>query len=246
MLSRAVLVCSLLVSVWLHGVGSSVVAQDGGSVAAQDGPSVSATEALSARVDHPLVPLATIPIKIFVGEALDETDQRIAVRVEETVLPRAEQVAGIDVTVVDVDDYHNGEFVETTADFFAQGADGTVYYMGKRVDKFADGKIIGHDGAWLAGEQGHQPGLFMPGDPVVGDTFVHEHLPGPAVEQATVIAVDQTITTPAGAFRGCVVTKGVGLPEGITEEKTYCPEVGLVYEDFPGGYLELVKFETIA
>jgi hypothetical protein len=41
-----------------------------------------------------------------------------------------------------------------------------------------------------------------------------------------------------------VVTEEVHFPEGTTERKTYCPSVGLVREDFLGGYSELVEFET--
>ena len=58
------------------------------------------------------------------------------------------------------------------------------------------------------------------------------------------IAVDQSVTTRAGTFEGCLATKNVDLLEGATEQKTYCPHVGLVREDFPGGHLELVQFGT--
>jgi hypothetical protein len=217
----------------------------GGRVAAQEGASAAPTAELSATVDHPLVPLATVPTKVFTGEELDdETGEKIAIRVEETVVPHPAQVGGIDVAVVKVDDFHNGEFVKTTEDYFAQGADGTVHYMGERVDEYEDGKIVGHEGAWLAGEQGAQPGVFMPADPAVGDSFSPERVPGVAEERTTVIEVDQTVTIPAGTFEGCLVAEDVGLLEGTTELKTYCPDIGLVREDFPGGHLELVEFAT--
>ena len=119
-----------------------------------------------------------------------------------------------------------------------------MYYVGERVDEFASGKIVDHEGTWLSGDQGTQPGVFMPADPAVGDTFEPEHVPDVAIEQSTVIAVDQTVTIPAGTFEGCIVTEDIGLPEGSSEEKMYCPQVGLVREDFPDGHLELVEFET--
>jgi hypothetical protein len=119
-----------------------------------------------------------------------------------------------------------------------------VYFLGERVDEYAHGTIVNHDGSWLSGNEGNQPGLFMPSAPAIGETFVPEHLPDVAVQHSTVIAVDQAITTAAGAFEGCLVAKEVDLPLGTTEEKTYCPGVGLVREEFLGGYLELVVFET--
>ncbi len=202
---------------------------------------------LSAIVDHPLVPHATVPEKIFTGVELDvETGETIELRVEETVLPQLEQVAGVDVTVVNVDDHYNGVLGKTTEDYFAQGPDGAVYYLGERVDEYENGKIVGHEGAWLTGEHVDEPGLFMPADPIVGDVFYQERVPGLGEERSTVIAVEQTVTVPAGTFDGCLVTEDVGLPDGPLEHKTYCPGVGLVREVFPAGYIQLSQFEPAA
>jgi hypothetical protein len=217
----------------------------GGRDMAREGPALPPPNDLSATVDHPFVPLTTVPTKLFAGEQLDEeTGNRITTRVEETVVPYPAQVAGIAATVITIADYHNGQLHDTAADYFAQGADGTVYYVGEWVRTFKQGKIVNHERSWLSGDQGMQPGVFMPADPVVGDTFVPERIPDVAVAEAIVIAVKQSITTAAGTFEGCVVTKEVNFPEHTTEEKTYCPEVGLVREDFPGGHLELVAFAT--
>ena len=215
----------------------------GGVVARHDVPVAPGGE-LTATVDHPLVPLSTVASKVFEGTEVDEGLQRIETRIEETVLARQERVAGIEVTVVAVDDYHDGVIHDQTTEYFAAGADGTVYFVGERVDEYASGKIVNHEGAWLSGKDGAEPGVFMPADPHIGETFMLEHIPDVAMEQATVIALDQTITTAAGDFAGCLVTKEVALPHGATERKTYCPGVGLVREDFPGGSLELVEFGT--
>lgn len=202
---------------------------------------------LVAKVDHPLAPLATMPIKVFAGEERDpDTGETIALRVEERVLPGTAQVAGVDVTVVEVTDYHDGTFHDVTTDYFAQGPDGTVYYLGERVDEYANGKIVNHAGTWLTGEHVDEPGLFLPATVRVGDTFYQERVPGVAEERFTVIAIGETLTTPAGTFDGCVRTEESnlthvdGLLGGPTEQKVYCPGVGLVREEFPGGYLELM------
>jgi hypothetical protein len=198
---------------------------------------------LSAVVDHPLVPLASVPSKVFVGEESDpETGKPIAVRVEETVQPANAQIAGAAVSVVDVNDYHDGTLVKTTADYFAQGPDGTVYYLGERVDEYENGNVVGHEGAWLVGESSNQPGLFMPADPAIGDSFQQEQVPGIAEERSTVIASDQIVSTAAGRFAHCIVTRDADLPDGPVERKTYCPGVGLVREKFPGGHIELMNY----
>jgi len=208
---------------------------------------------LTSTVDHPLVPLSAMPIKVFAGKERDvETGETIAVRVEERVLSGTAQVAGVAVTVVHVDDYHNGQLVKITADYFSQGPEGSVYYLGERVDEYDGGTIVGHEGAWLTGQHVDEPGVFLPATVRVGDTFYQERVPGVAEERFTVMAVGQTQTTPAGTFDGCVRTEETNLTDiagllgGPTEQKVYCPGVGLVREDFPGGYLELLAFTAPA
>ena len=200
---------------------------------------------LSAAVDHPLVPLASIPAKIFTGEEVDpETGETIALRIEETVLTQSELVAGVPVTVVKVDDYYNGKLGKTTEDYFAQAPDGTVYYLGERVDEFEDGQVVGHEGAWLTEPNGNPPGVFMPAVPTIGATFHQERIPGVAEAQSEVIGVNQTITSASGTFTGCIQTEDRDLLDGVIEQKYYCPDVGLVREEFPGGYIDLLEFHT--
>ena len=200
---------------------------------------------LSAAVDHPLVPLASVPVKTFTGEEIDsETGEKIALRIEETVLTKSELIAGVPVTVVKVDDYYNGTLGKTTEDYFAQAPDGTVYYLGERVDEFEDGQVVGHEGAWLAEPSGNPPGVFMPAAPTIGATFHQEQIPGVAEAQAEVIAVNKTVTTASGTFTGCIQTEDRDLLDGIIEQKYYCPDVGLVREEFPGGHIDLLEFKT--
>jgi hypothetical protein len=200
---------------------------------------------LAAAVDHPFVPLASVPSKTFTGEEIDEeSGEKIALRIVETVLTQSQQVSGVPVTVVKVDDYHDGELVKTTEDYFAQAPDGTVYYLGERVDEFQDGQVVGHEGAWLTEPNGNPPGVFMPPTPTVGETFHQEQIPGVAEAQSKVIAVNQTVTSASGTFTGCIQTDDRDLLDGVIEQKYYCPDVGLVREEFPGGHIDLVEFET--
>jgi hypothetical protein len=200
---------------------------------------------LSAEVDHPFVPLTSVPSKTFTGEEIDsETGKKIALRIEETVLTQSEQVSGVQVTIVKVDDYYDGELGKTTEDYFAQAPDGTVYYLGESVDELQGGQVVGHEGAWLAEPNGSPPGLFMPPAPTVGQTFNQEQIPGVAEAQSKVIAVGQTVTSASGTFTGCIQTEDRDLLEVVIEQKYYCPGVGLVREEFPGGHIDLLEFET--
>lgn len=197
-----------------------------------------------ATVDNTFFPLSSLGPRVFEGQETDpDTGEVIALRVEETVLPETDVVAGVEVTVVEVKDYENGELVELTLDYYAQRNDGTVYYMGERVDEFQDGEFVGHEGQWLAGEGDNLPGIFMPASPANGDEFEQERAPGLAEDRSKVIAVDQSVTTPAGEFTGCIRTEDYDPIGDVTEFKYYCPDVGLVAEESEDGQtlIELIS-----
>lgn len=196
-----------------------------------------------AQVDNPFFPLSSLGTQVYEGEELDaETGETIQIRIESTVLAETDVVAGVEVTVVEVKDYEDGQLVERTLDYYAQHKDGTVYYLGERVDDYEEGEVVGHEGQWLAGEGDNQPGIFMPGDTQVGREFDQERAPGVAEDQSKIVAVDQTVTTPAGTFSGCIKTEDFDPLGDVTEFKYYCPDVGLVREEPPGGYVDLISY----
>jgi hypothetical protein len=201
---------------------------------------------LSPVVTNPFFPLASLRSTVLEGEEVDpETGEPIQTRVELTVLPETTTVAGVEVTVAEVKEYEDGELVERTLDYYAQDADGTVYYLGEHVDMYEAGTVVGHQGTWLAGEGENQPGIYMPADPEVGQVFEQERAPGVAEDRSTVLAVEQTIVTPAGEFSGCLHVEDLAPIEGGTGEKYYCPGVGIAREAFEGGSLDLVAFESM-
>lgn len=197
----------------------------------------------SPVVDNPLFPLTSTDMRVYEGEeTASDNGDTVATRVESTVQPGTETIAGVEVTVVKEDDYEDGELVESTLDYYAQHKDGTVYYFGERVDEYEGGKIVGHHSQWLTGEGGAQPGQFMPADPQVGVEFAQEIAPGVAEDQSKVVAVIETVTVPAGAFTGCLKTEDYDPLDDVTEFKYYCPDVGLVREQLENGDLRLVSY----
>jgi hypothetical protein len=232
-------------------VGATLV----GNLAQAGHPRVIAQEAtpavdlsrLSPIVTNPFFPLASLRSTVLEGEEVDpESGDPIQTRVELTVLPETTTVAGVEVTVAEVKEYEDGELVERTLDYYAQDPDGTVYYLGEHVDMYEAGTVVGHQGTWLAGEGDNQPGIYMPADPEVGQVFEQERAPGVAEDRSTVLAVEQTIVTPAGELSGCLHVEDLAPIEGGTGEKFYCPGVGIAREAFEGGSLELVAFESTA
>ena len=153
-------------------------------------------------------------------------------------------MAGVRVAIVKVREFEDGELVEHTADYFAQDGKGRVWYFGERVDDIENGKVVGHEGQWLAGENGAKPGLFMPAKPRVGQVFEQERAPGVAEDRSKVVAVGRELTTPAGTFDDCIKTRDFAPLDRATEFKFYCAGVGLVREKPPDGRLNWSAIEV--
>jgi hypothetical protein len=191
----------------------------------------------SAKVDHPLMPLASVRFKLLEGR-----EGSTELRVRERVLERTRKVAGVPVAIVDVKEYENGELVEHTLDYFSQRRDGSVFYMGEHVDDYKDGKIVGHGGQWLAGKNGAKPGLFMPAKPRVGQRFEQERAPGVAEDRSRVVALGRNLTTPAGSFEDCIKTRDFAPLDNQTEFKFYCPGPGLAREQARRTKVDVVRY----
>ena len=199
----------------------------------------------STNITNPLFPLSSLGTKVFEGQDTDpDTGQVIDTRLESVVLGKSRKVAGVQVLVLEEKAFADGELVEQALDFFAQHRDSTVYYFGELVDNYDNGKIVDHDGSWLAGKNGAEPGIIMPAEPVVGQTFNQENAPGVAQDQSRVLALDETVKTPAGKFKGCAKFEDTNPldPQSTAEFKWYCPDVGLVRDEDAEGFIELVSY----
>src|SRR5207249_11072141 len=183
--------------------------------------------------------------KVFEGQDTDpDTGEVIDTRLESTVLSNTRKVARVQTLVLEEKVFNDDELVERALDFFAQHRDGTVYYFGEAVDNYENGKLVDHAGSWLAGKNGAEPGIIMPADPFVGQTFNQENAPGVAQDQSRVLALDENVKTPAGKFRGCAKFEDTNPldPQSTAEFKWYCPDVGLVRDEDAEGFIELVSY----
>jgi hypothetical protein len=86
-----------------------------------------------------------------------------------TVLNETKVVDGIETRVVEEKETEGGNLVEVSRNYFAicKPTNNAIYF-GEEVDMYKDGKIVSHEGAWLAGENGSQAGMIMPGKSEVG------------------------------------------------------------------------------
>src|SRR2546425_2908596 len=229
-------------------VSAVVLAPGSSSAGANETASAAPIPAVfSTNITNPLFPLSTLGPKVFEGQDTDpDTGEVVDARLESAVLGKTRKVAGVEVLVLQEKVFANDELIERALDFFAQHEDGTVYYFGELVDNYENGTIVDHDGSWLAGKNGAEPGIVMSADPFVGQTFNQENAPGVAEDQSRVLALDENVKTPAGKFKGCAKfedTNPLDSPP-TTEFKWFCPGVGLVRGVDAEGFLELVSYTT--
>ena len=105
---------------------------------------------------------------------------------------------------------------------------GDVCYFGEDVDMYKNGKLTGHEGAWLSGVNRAKFGLLVPGAPKPGDRYYQESAPRVAMDRAEVVAVDEMIKVPAGTFKNCLHAKETSALESGSEDKYFAPGVGIV------------------
>ena len=135
--------------------------------------------------------------------------------------------------VIEEREWVDDELVEVSRNYFARCRQtNDIYYFGEDVDIFDDGEVS-HAGAWLAGVNGAQPGLIMPGTFLLGSRYFQEIAPGVALDRGENTAMGLTIDVPYGELDECVeVTETSPLDSpGSSSTKIYCSDVGLVIDD---------------
>ena len=170
-------------------------------------------------------------------EGTEEDDEGDEVDIEAiiTVLDETEMVDGVETRVVEERESEDGELVEVSRNFFAMCVEtGDVFYFGEDVDDYEDGQIVGHGGAWRAGENGARPGIIMPGQPLLGARYFEEiALQDEALDWAEIYARNINVETPWGEVRQALVTFGGSAldPEEEPEMKVYGRGMGVVVDE---------------
>jgi hypothetical protein len=156
-----------------------------------------------------------------------------------SVLNETRVVDGVTTRVIEERETEGGQLVEISRNYFAADpATGDVYYFGEDVDIYENGQVVSHDGAWLSGVAGARFGLIMPAAAVLGDRYYQEIAPGIAQDRAEVLAVNETIETPAGTFNEVLhIVETSPLEPGHESHKWYAEGFGLLAD----GDVELVQ-----
>ncbi len=150
-----------------------------------------------------------------------------AQRGEMTVTSDTKKVMGVQCVVVDHREWEGGKLIERTYDWFAQDKKGTVWYFGEDTKEYENGKVVSTKGSWEAGVDGAKPGIIMPADPKVGQSYRQEYYPGEAMDMAKVLSLNASVTVPYGSFDRALETREwTPLQPGFSEKKYYVRGVG--------------------
>lgn len=199
----------------------------------------------STTIDNPYWPMT--PGSRWVFRETDTTGARQDVTV--TVTDETKKIAnGVTARVVRDVVREGGVPVEITDDWYAQDADGNIWYLGEAVKNFEKGKLTDTKGSFEAGVDGAQPGIAMPADPTPGLAYRSEYYKGEAEDKAAVVSVGaEQVEVPFGFFaKDVLMTRDLVPTEPRVQElKFYARGVGPILSthlDGAGGRAELVSY----
>lgn len=214
-----------------------------GAASGEEPPTID-PKRFTADITNPLLPLR--PGTRWVYEGPD--DEGTVERKEVVVTSDTRQIMGVTCVVVHDVVSVDGEVIEDTFDWYAQDADGNVWYFGEDTSEMEGGKVVSTEGSWEAGQDGAQPGIMMEASPQVGDRYRQEYDEGQAEDMAEVLSLDEQVTVPHGSYEGVLKTKDWNpLEPGIVEHKYYAAGVGTIFEEAvegETGHLELLAMTS--
>jgi hypothetical protein len=179
---------------------------------------------------------------------IDEVGKRLEVVVTATDVTK-EIANGVTARVVRDTVTRNGKLIEDTFDWYAQDADGNVWYLGEDTAEFENGKLTTRAGSFEAGVDGAQPGVIMPADPADDMRYRQEYYKGEAEDNGEILSLGEQVEVPAGHFADAVMTKDTNaLEPKVLEFKLYAPGVGPVLAlgvSGGGGREELIEVSEV-
>jgi hypothetical protein len=216
--------------------GSAAAAVPASSLAPIHGPYSPSIEPedFVTTIDNPYWPLKPGTAYHYQGvrESTPQTDDEVVTR-------KTKQILGITCTVVRDTVSEQGVAVERTLDYYAQDTQGNVWYMGEDSFERRHGHMVRASDSWLSGVDGGEPGIIMPANPQPSEQYRQEYYPpGEALDEATVLRLDGSVTVPNGSYGGVLVTSEYSPLEPQTEQKYYAPGVGEVEETVVKGHHE--------
>ena len=180
----------------------------------------------TTKIKNKYFPLEPGTTFVYRGETEDATEGDTV-----RVTSDTKTVMGVKCVVVDDRVFEGGKLAEKTYDWYAQDNKGNVWYFGEDSTEYENGKVKSTEGSWEAGKDGAEPGIIMPADPKIGETYRQEYYKGEAEDMARALKLNGSVEVPYGSFKNVLVTdEWTLLEKNVAEHKFYAPGVGNVKE----------------
>ncbi len=215
------------------GSAGTTNASSGAPALPQGGEKVTLDPAdFTVHVTNPYWPMAKGDRWVY-----EERDEKGTVtRDEVTVLDRTEKINGIEALALHDLATQDGVTVEDTKDWYAQDSDGNLWYLGEKTTEYQNGEPGSTEGSWQYGVDGAQAGVVLPAQPHAGLAYRQEYLKGEAEDRAVVLSTDEQAQTPAGTYRGALLSRDTSpLEPDLVELKWYAKGIGPVLTLTPSG-----------
>ncbi len=189
--------------------------------------------ALTTHIDNPYWPMRPGARWVYAVTEGKDTGRTVT-----TVTRRTRTLAdGTTVRVVTDVSHANGRLTERTKDYYAQDAEGTLWYFGEATTAYEPGRPPSTKGSWEAGVDGARPGIAMPARPRAGMRYRQELARGVAEDRGAIVATGEQADTPLRHFGRVVMTRDTNdLEPHSLEFKFYARGVGPVLAlDVSGG-----------
>jgi hypothetical protein len=179
-------------------------------------------------VNNPWFPLKPGTTFVYTGRK-DGRPGRDVVK----VTSRTRTIRGVRCTEVDDRLFLNDRLAERTTDWYAQDAQGNVWYFGEATAELnKSGHVTSREGSWQAGADDARAGVFMVAKPQVGKSFRQEYYKGHAEDHFTVLSLSASVVVPYTASAHALLTKEwTPLEPDTLDHKLYIRGIGLAKEE---------------
>lgn len=193
-------------------------------------------------IDNPYYPLPVGRVLVYKG-VRDGNKQIDTV----TVTDQTKVLEGITGTAVsDVAKTPGGKLLEKTTDWYAQDAQGNVWYLGEDTKAYLPNGQVDSSGSWQADVNDGEPGIIMEGDPQIPDAYRQEFLLGQAEDTAWITGLGGSLKVPFGTVHNVLTSlEHTTLEPDVVDQKVYAPGLGIVMELALAGGQEVAKLVSV-
>jgi hypothetical protein len=178
----------------------------------------------STKIDNPYWPMSPGSKWTY-----RETGPDGVLDVQVTVTDQTKTMAnGVEARLVHDAVTKDGKPFELTDDYYAQDADGNIWYLGENTAEYEDGKVSSRAGSFEAGAGGAEAGIALPANPEAGMEYRQEFLKGEAEDSARVLGFATRVEVPFGEFESVLQTEDLNpLDKPVqVENKFYAKGIG--------------------